>query len=158
VRWDTGHVFVKVTPTAGVDLLAEYTRIHKEGERPVGMAFASSGGNFLQILEPIDQTIHDFRLQGTWAGETWQLSFGYTMSVFVDDARFLRADNPCTPNPVPAGVCPPAGITAQFGTSSLPPSNQAHTLNLGASVNLPMRTRINGSFSYGFRFQNEKFL
>ena len=30
-------------------------------------------------FDPIDQTVHDFRIKGTWAREQWQLQFGYTL-------------------------------------------------------------------------------
>jgi MtrB/PioB family decaheme-associated outer membrane protein len=163
VRWDTAHVFFKTSPTQELDVLADYTRIHKDGERPQGMAFGSPGGIFLQILEPINQTIHDFRLRTSWVTEQWQLQFGYTLSLFVENDPFLRADNPCNPiSSVPPassfGACPAVGTTAQFGTMSLPPSNQAHTVSLSGGVNLPMRTRLNANASYSLRFQDDPFL
>lgn len=67
VRWDTAHIFFKLTATEDLDLIAEYTRIRKDGDRPMGMAMGSPGNNFLEVLQPIEQTIHDFRLRGTLA-------------------------------------------------------------------------------------------
>jgi MtrB/PioB family decaheme-associated outer membrane protein len=156
-QWYTGRVFFKLSPTPNLDLLAEYTRIYKDGERPFGMAFASPGGTFVELVQPIDQTIHDFRIRGTWATEKMQLQWGYTASVFVNGFSWVRADNPCNPAPVPAAPCPAVGNTAQFGTTSLPPDNQAHTFNLAGGINLPMRTRINSSFTYQVRLQNQDF-
>ena len=49
------------------------------------------------------------------------------------------------------------GNTAQFGTTSLPPNNQAHTFNIAGGINLPMRTRVNASFTYQIRLQNQDF-
>ena len=73
----------------------------------------------------------------------------------------MRADNPCNPlpsaNPPTPNPCPGVGTTGQFGTTSLPPNNQAHTFSLSGGVNLPMRTRINGNFTYQFRLQNQDF-
>jgi MtrB/PioB family decaheme-associated outer membrane protein len=158
VRWDTARMFFKLSPTPNLDLSSEYTRIHKDGERPFGMAMASPGGMFLELVQPIEQTIHDFRVRASWVTEQWQLQFGYTMSLFVNDVAFVRADNPCNPAPVPAGVCPAVGNTGQFGTTSLPPDNQAHTFSLAGGVNLPMRTRINANFTYSLRLQDEDFL
>ncbi|MDP9143800.1 MAG: MtrB/PioB family decaheme-associated outer membrane protein, partial [Actinomycetota bacterium] len=158
VRWDTARTFLKLSLSENADLFAEYTRIHKDGERPFGMAFGSPGGSAFEILQPIEHTIHDFRLRGTWATEHWQLQAGYTMSIFVNDLASVRADNPCNPAPVPAAPCPAVGSTGQFGTVSLPPNNMAHTFSLQGGVNLPMRTRISGSFTYGLRLQNEDFL
>ena len=156
-QWYTGRLFFKLSPTPNVDLSAELTRIHKDGQRPFGMAFASPGGIFLELVQPIDQTIYEFRTRGSWATEKFQLQWGYTASVFVNDFRWVRADNPCNPLPTPALACPAVGTQGQFGTTSLPPDNQAHTFNLAGGINLPMRTRVNASFTYGFRFQNQDF-
>ena len=163
VQWNTAHVFFKSSPTEALDIQADYTRIHKDGERPQGMAFGSPGGIFLQILEPINQTIHDFRLRASWVTEQWQLQLGYTLSLFVEDDPFFRADNPCNPissvpPPSSLGACPAVGTTAQFGTMSLPPSNQAHTVSLSGGVNLPMHTRLNANVSYSLRLQDDPFL
>jgi MtrB/PioB family decaheme-associated outer membrane protein len=160
VRWDTARTYVKLHPTEETDLVAEYTRIHKTGERPFGMAFGSPGGNAFEVLQPIEHTIHDFRLRGTWATERWQLQAGYTMSVFVNDLTSVRADNPCQPAVAPFPPCAAGdvGTTKQFGTVSLPPNNMAHTFSLQAGVNLPLRTRISTNFTYSLRLQNDDFL
>ncbi len=156
-QWQTAHLYFKLSPTPDLDLISEYTRIHKDGQRPFGMAFGSPGGIFLELVQPIDQTIHDFRLRGTWATETFQIQWGYTASVFVNGFSWVRADNPCNPLPTPALACPAVGTQGQFGTTSLPPDNQAHTFNIAGGINLPLRTRINASFTYSFRFQNQDF-
>jgi MtrB/PioB family decaheme-associated outer membrane protein len=160
VRWDTARTFFKLSLSENADLFAEYTRIHKDGERPFGMAFGSPGGNTFEILQPIEHTIHDFRLRGTWATEQWQVQAGYTMSIFVNDLDYVRSDNPCQPAVAPFPPCAAGdvGTTKQFGTVSLPPSNMAHTFSLQAGVNLPLRTRINGNFTYSLRLQNDDFL
>jgi len=160
VRWDTARMFFKFSLSENADLFAEYTRIHKDGEKPFGMAFGSPGGNAFEVLQPIEQTIHDFRLRGTWATERWQLQAGYTMSIFVNDLDFVRADNPCQPTPVPSAPCAAGdiGTNKTFGTVSLPPSNMAHTLNLQGGLNLPLRTRVSSNFTYSLRLQNDDFL
>lgn len=154
-QWYTGRVFFKLSPTPNVDLIAEYTRIHKDGQRPFGMAFGSPGGSFAELVQPIDQTIHEFKMRGTWVSQMAQLQWGYTASVFVNGFNWVRADNPCNPGaPAP---CPAVGNTAQFGTTSLPPNNQAHTFNIAGGLNLPLRTRVNSSFTYQIRLQNQDF-
>ena len=160
VRWDTARTYVKLHPTEETDVVAEYTRVHKTGERPFGMAFGSPGGNAFEVLQPIEHTIHDFRLRGTWATERWQLQAGYTLSVFVNDLTSVRADNPCQPAVAPFPPCAAGdvGTTKQFGTVSLPPNNMAHTFSLQAGVNLPLRTRISTNFTYSLRLQNDDFL
>jgi MtrB/PioB family decaheme-associated outer membrane protein len=161
VRWDTAHMFFKFNLSENADLFAEYTRTHKDGEKPFGMAFGSPGGNALEVLQPIEQTIHDFRLRGTWVTDRWQLQAGYTMSIFLNDLDFVRADNPCQPTPTPVSAPCAAGdigTNKTFGTVSLPPTNMAHTLSLQGAVNLPLRTRISSNFTYGLRLQNDDFL
>jgi len=157
VRWDTAHIFLKVTPTEDLDLIAEYTRIRKEGDRPMGMALGSPGSPFIEVLQPLEQTIHDFRLRGTLAREQWQIQFGYTLSLFLNDERRIVADNPCFGAALPAG-CTGAADPVSRGQSSLPPDNMAHTFNLAGGVNLPLRTRLTGNFTYSLRLQDESFL
>jgi MtrB/PioB family decaheme-associated outer membrane protein len=156
-QWYTGHFFFKLSPTPDLDLQAEYTRIRKEGQRPYGMAFGSPGGIFLEFVQPIAQTIHEVRLGGTLAAEQYQLQWGYTASVFVNDFAWARADNPCNPLPTPAAPCPAVGAQGQFGTTSLPPNNQAHTFNVAGGFNLPLRTRVNAGVTYSLRLQDQDF-
>jgi MtrB/PioB family decaheme-associated outer membrane protein len=164
-QWYTGRLFFNISPTLNTNVSAELTRIFKDGQRPFGMAFGSPGGNFLELVQPISQTIYEFKTRGSWITETFQLQGGYTASVFVNDFPWVRADNPCVganqtapPSTLPVTCTTPPGATpGQFGTTSLPPNNQAHTFNLQGGVNLPMRTRVNANFTYQFRFQNQDF-
>ena len=57
LRWDTARLSLSLTPTPEWDLKAEYTRINKDGDRPIGMSFAGGGGPSLEILEPIGRQI-----------------------------------------------------------------------------------------------------
>ena len=161
VRWDTAKVFFNYTLFPDFDIKAEYNRIYKSGEKPFGMPFGSPGNNFYEVLQPIKQTIHDFRLQGTWAREQWQLQFGYVLSVFENDLTRVQADNPCfgLTAAVAAGGCAGDATGApQTGQSSLPPNNMANTFTVNGGLNLPMRTRLTGNLSYSFLLQNQDFL
>jgi MtrB/PioB family decaheme-associated outer membrane protein len=186
VRWDTARLFFSLTPTPDLDLNAQYTRTRKEGNRPFGMSFGSPGNNFLELLEPVEQTVHDFRLGGTFAREKYQLQFSYTLSVFQNDLSRVRFDNPCAQAPASAvrggtaaqraygcsstgttatsgpGESPwPAGLpnpVPAAGQSSLPPDNMAHTFNIAGGVSLPLRTRITGNVTYSIALQNQDFL
>jgi MtrB/PioB family decaheme-associated outer membrane protein len=159
VRWDTARMFFTLTPTPDLELRAEYTRIHKDGDRPFGMAMGSPGGDFIEILEPIEHTIHEVRLRGALARDNWQLQFGYTFSMFDNSQTRVIADNPLrstfsafTPSAT-GGTSNPA-----FGQSSLAPDNMAHTFNIGGGVDLPYRTRLTTAATYSLRFQDETFL
>jgi MtrB/PioB family decaheme-associated outer membrane protein len=158
LRWDTARLFGRWTPTPDLELTAEYTRTHKDGERPFSLGFGTSGNNFYEVLEPVRQTVHDVQLRAVLATERWQLQAGYGLSVFENGVTRLRADNPCFANPV---ACAPndGGPTAPAaGQVSLPPDNMAHTLSLGGGISLPLRTRLNGNVTYSLRLQDEKFL
>ena len=160
-RWDQARMFFQLTPTPDLELKAQYTRTRKTGDRPFSMAYGSPGNNFYQILEPIEQTVHDFRIGGTWAKEMWQLQFGYVLSVFQNDLSSVQADNPCSGATAPAGCAAgDAGAAAPTrGQTSLPPDNIAHTFTLNGGMNLPWwRTRLTGNFSYSLQFQNQDFL
>jgi len=163
LRWDTGKLSFSVTPTPDVELRADYTRIHKSGDRPIGIVFGGPGSNLLETLEPIDQTVHDLRLKAVVAREAWQLQLGYALSVFDNAHRVVIADNPCFGLPAPVTApqpgCGADGIGAPAsGGVSLAPSNQAHAWNLAAGVNLPLNTRLTASAAYGLRLQNAGFL
>src|SRR5262245_60344753 len=163
VRWDAARLSFKLTPTPDLDVAGEYTRTFKHGDKPFGMAFGSPGNNFYEVLQPIDQTVNDFRLTATWAKATWQLQASYALSVFSNTLTAVRADNPCfglpaaTTGPEP-GCGSDANGAPATGQSSVPPSNIANTFSLSGGVNMPMRTRLTGNFSYSFWRQNEDFL
>ncbi len=163
VRWDVARLSFKLTPMPDLDIKGEYTRTFKHGERPFGMAFGSPGNNFYEVLQPIDQTVNDFRLTATWAKENWQLQFSYALSVFTNDFTAIQANNPCfglaapTTGPLP-GCGADANGAPSTGQSSVPPNNIANTFTLSGGVNLPMRTRLTGNFSYSLWRQNEDFL
>jgi MtrB/PioB family decaheme-associated outer membrane protein len=153
-RWDTGHFEFKLTPTPFLDLEAEYTRIEKHGDKPFSLAMGSPGGNFVEVLEPVDQTIHDFRLKAAWSGAGWQLQASYALSIFENALSSVTADNPC----FPLAACGGDAAGPERGRISLAPDNMAHTFSLGGGVNLPMRTRVTGNLSYSLRLQDDDFL
>jgi MtrB/PioB family decaheme-associated outer membrane protein len=157
VRWDTAKMSLVVAATPNLDITAEYKRIRKDGDKPFGMAFGSPGNNFMEILEPVEQTIHDFRVKGSWARDWYQIQFGYGLSIFENDVSRVIADNPCFANAGACGAGDGTGAPAS-GQTSLPPDNMAHSFNLAAGVNLPMRTRVTGNFNYSLRLQNDAFL
>src|SRR5262245_45797528 len=156
VRWDKAAMRFSYSVTPSLDFVAEYSRIRKEGDKPMGMAFGSPGNNFYEVLQPIDQTVHDFRLRGAFSDPRYQVQLTYGLSVFENDLTRIRADNPCFGNGAPCSAGDAGGPAT--GQSSLPPGNMAHSLSLAASVNLPMRTRINGNFAWGLNLQNDAFL
>jgi MtrB/PioB family decaheme-associated outer membrane protein len=156
VRWDKALMRFAYSVSPNLDFAAEYARTHKSGEKPMGMAFGSPGSNFYEVLQPIDQTVHDFRIRAAFADPLFQIQFGYNLSVFANDLNRIQADNPCFGNGAPCSAGEAGGPAT--GQSSLPPSNMAHALNVAGGVNLPLRTRINGNFAWGLQLQNSDFL
>ena len=156
VRWDKAAMRFNYSVSPNLDLTAEYTRIHKEGDKPMGMAFGSPGNNFYEVLQPIEQTVHDFRIRGAFSDPRYQLQFQYGLSVFENDLSRIRADNPCFGNVAPCSGSDAGGPGT--GQSSLPPDNMAHSLSAAAGVNLPLRTRVNGNAAWGLQLQNDAFL
>jgi MtrB/PioB family decaheme-associated outer membrane protein len=153
-RWDTARFGFTLAPSPDWDLQLEYSWIHKHGEQPFGVAFGSPGGNFYEVLQPIDQDVHDFRIRGTWSGNGWQLQAGYTLSVFHNGETAVVADNPC----FRLSACGGDASGPERGQVSQPPSNMAHTVSVAGSVLLPMRTRVSANASYSVRLQDETFL
>jgi MtrB/PioB family decaheme-associated outer membrane protein len=161
IRWDTARVGFALTPTPTLDLILEYTWIHKDGERPFGVAFGSPGNDFMEVLEPVDQNIHDFRIKGSWVGEGWQIQAGYTLSIFENSRDSVTADNPCFKlgGPSPNGCAAGATGAPERGRVSLAPDNMAHTLSVAGAVNVPFwKTRIAANASYSLRIQDNAFL
>jgi MtrB/PioB family decaheme-associated outer membrane protein len=153
-RWDTARFGFTLAPSPDWDLQLEYSWIHKHGDQPFGVAFGSPGGNFYEVLQPIDQDVHDFRIRGTWSGNGWQLQAGYTLSVFHNGETAVVADNPC----FRLSACGGDASGPERGQVSQPPSNMAHTVSVAGSVLLPMRTRVSANASYSVRLQDETFL
>ena len=159
VRWDTARMFFVGTLTPDLELRAEYTRIHKDGNRPFGVAMGSPGSDFIEVLEPIEHTIHDLRLSGTIARESWQLQFGYMLSLFQNSQDRVIADNPLRSTFAAFAPNATGGSSAPaFGQSSLAPDNMAHTVYIGGGVDLPFRTRVTAAASYSLRLQDADFL
>ncbi len=157
LRRDDARLFFKLTPTPWIDVTAEYTRIRKSGERPFGMTFGSPGNNFYEIMEPIDQVTHDFRLKAAFSRETWQLQIAYGLSVFRNSLDAVAADNPCF------GVATVCSASDAGGPSrgqiALTPDNTANTIAIAGGVNVPFwRTRLSGSATYSLRLQDQSFL
>src|SRR4029450_13667421 len=128
-----------------------------------GMAFGSPGNNFYEILEPIQQTTHDFRVKAVIARETWQLQFSYGFSAFRNDLDVVRADNPCFGLTAAVTAASPgcggdATGAPERGQTALTPNNTAHTFALGGGVSLPWwRTHLSGNVSYSLRLQDQSF-
>ena len=161
IRWDTARFGFALTPTPTLDLSIEYAWTHKHGDYPLGVPFGSPGNNFLEVAAPVDQNVHDFRIQGSWVGDGWQVQGGYLLSIFDNDPSSLIVDNPCFQlgGPLPTRCAADATGAFSSGRLSLAPDNMANTFYLAGAVNVPSwKTRISANAAYSLRTQNDAFL
>ncbi len=158
LRWDTARFGLSYTPTPDWDLRTQYTRIFKSGDRPMGMAFGSPGNNHREILEPIEQTVHDALFSLGTARESYQFQFTYNFSAFQNNFSEVLSDNPCSGLVAACGASSGGAAAPATGRTALAPDNMAHTWALSGGVNLPLRTRVNSSLSYSWRLQTQDFL
>ncbi|MBI2821432.1 MAG: MtrB/PioB family decaheme-associated outer membrane protein [Acidobacteria bacterium] len=145
--WNIGRFAVKHTPTPNWDLQYEYTRTRKEGERPLGALTGFAN----ELLEPIEQTIHDLQFSAGLARERGQLQFSYNLSLFRNDLdtlvwdQYLRLDDS-------------ANLGPARGRHALAPSNSAQVASATGALDLPLRSRLTSTFSYGLRLQDDRFV
>jgi MtrB/PioB family decaheme-associated outer membrane protein len=156
---------VRYTPTPGWTFSGSYGSQNTTGKRAFGALFGPSPGSFniTELAEPIDYQTHNIELGGEYAGEGWSLGLKYNASLFHNNISTLTWDNPLTAGV--GGACVDSAVYNQTtrtgpcrGRLDLYPSNQAHSFTLTGTASLPLRTNFLGSFSYGWRLQNDPFL
>lgn len=157
-RTDTAVVAGSFSPSPDWDIGVEWNRRFKHGDRPLALPFGTPGSNALELPVPIDETINGVHLNVGYAGEGYQLQFGYDFSIFDNDLTGFISDNPCK-GPLSGCSAGNSGAAApEQGRGALFPDNYAMTFSLAGGVNLPMKTRLTGSFSYSFQKQDQDFL
>jgi MtrB/PioB family decaheme-associated outer membrane protein len=150
-RWDPVKASYTFSPSRSWDLKVEVQHIQKSGDRPMGMVFGGSSNNAQEIMEPIDQSMTDFRISQAYTGRRFQGMVSYAYSNFSNALQSVTADNPLvTVDSLRAGT--------SRGRTSLAPSNDAQTLTGVAAVSLPQHTRVTGTLAYSYRTQNERML
>ena len=126
-----------VTPE--IDLFIEDQWLRRTGQRPV--TYETGPGNPFQYTtytEPIGFSQNDAKVGAEYDSKTYQFRLGYHLSTFVDDTPTVR------------------GLAASTTFVSTPPSNMANYITAEGGANLAAyKTRITGSFSYGWLSQNE---
>lgn len=150
-RQDTGTVGAKFSPNPDWTFGVRFLTSRKDGTMPLGVGFGSPGGTVVEIASPIETRTSEATASVEFAKERYQVQFGYTASIFENDFPSVILDNPLR-----ATDSPTAGSSR--GQIALPPDNIAHTFNLSGGLTLPMRSRLIGTFSVGWRFQDEDFL
>lgn len=163
-RTDVATVGGSYNPTPDWDIGVNFSLMNKHGDRPVGLAFGSPGNQAAEVPVPIENTTYGVHVNAGYAGKGYQLQLGYDLSIFDQEITSFRVDNPCWPVTTPGAALPTAcgnsstATAPETGQGSRFPGNWATGITLAGGVNLPMRTRLTGSFSYSWRFQDENFL
>lgn len=148
-RRDTASAKARWTPDDAWDFNFDYTHLHREGTQGLGaVSFSNAAAgtrSAFELPKPIDDTTHNANLSGEYVGTTpWSTPFnvrlGGGFSSYQDSFNALNFQNPWN-----AVNSPLAPLNNQY---SLPPDNQAGSVNLQGGVGLPFRTRYMGTFQF----------
>jgi len=150
-----GGFGLKYALTDSLDMGVRYTYTEKDGTIPMGAGLGGPGGSIIELPAPLFNRTHLVEAKTQYARPGWNVGLGYTASLFSQGIDNISFDNPqnATDN---TGV--PAPAFSSRGRTTLDPSNQAHNVFLTGGISLPLRTRITGKFSYGWRVQDEPFV
>jgi len=148
--WDVAQAVLTVTPDAHHDITADFTNIAKSGSRPMSMSLNATS-LYREFLEPVDQNVRDLKLSESYVRRRYQVQLAYDLNAFDNSNASVSVTNPLL-----ATSSPTAG--SSVGRAALAPSNLAQTFTVAGGLNLPFRTRVNSTLSYGVRSQNEPFI
>lgn len=153
LRIRRGEARFSYEPTPGLELVGGYRARDREGTEPRAMGFGSPGGTFVNVATPVDDRTHRADAELRLSGETWNAEVGYEGSFYDNDRGALIIDNPLRSTD-------DADDGSSRGRLSLWPDNMAHTGRVAGAWTLPTEfpARLAGSFSYGIRLQDERFL
>src|SRR3990172_246799 len=150
-----GGFGLKYALTDSLDMGVRYTYTEKDGTIPMGAGFGGPGGSIIELPAPVFNRTHLGEGKLQFARPGWNVAIGGAVSHFDQGIDNISFDNPqnATDN---TGT--PAPAFSSRGRTTLDPSNQAYNVFLTGGVSLPLRTRITGKFSYGWRSQDEPFV
>ena len=134
-------------PTPDINIFAENLFLRRTGEQPatysLGGPSTRGGYNFTTYLRPIDYSQNDLRTGAELGRRIYQFRMAYHLSTFENDNTGLIGNPRDTNTPNRTFV-------------ALPPSNIAHYVTGEGALNLlSYKTRLTGSFSYGWLKQND---
>ncbi len=139
VLWQRLRFSGDYTPTPEIDVSADYTFLKKTGELPQAHnAGPPNAYGFTSILAPVDYSQNNLSVGADYSKPMYQFHLGYDLALFQDANQLVQA---------------PLGTNNPF--TSLPPGNMAQYVTASGAVNLPAKTRISGSFSYGWLTQDD---
>jgi len=113
-----------------------------------GLGGASFLTEALQLAQPFDYVTNSFEAGAAWSGQKASLRLSYTGSWFDDQYDSISFANPYLP-------IVPGSTLGQLAT---PPGNTLQQLAAVGNVQLPWRTTLNYTASFGTLKQNAAFL
>ncbi len=160
---DLASFKVRYTPRPEWTFTGHFRYQNDDGERSRSALFGTSpGGHIIEFLEPVDYQTWNAGFGGDYAGNGWSVGLKYNGSFFHNGASTVVWDNHLNPGIGAACVddvrYDQDGAGPCQGRLDLWPSNQAHTIALSGAATLPLKNYFMGTFSYGWRFQDDSFL
>ncbi len=145
-----GGFGLKYALTESLDFGVRYTYTEKDGTVPFGAGLGSPGGQIIELPAPLFNRTHLVEAKTQYAQPGWNVGLGYTASLFDQGIDNITFDNPLQKTD--------STTLSSRGRTTMDPSNQAHNVFLTGGISLPLRTRITGKFSYGWRTQDDPFV
>jgi len=152
---------VRYGPIRGVEVRVAYGAERDRGHRPfptasfTGLTAPGATPNpflasIVELPSPVDFVTHLLDSSVEYHASRWFVRLSEQTSVFVNEVDALQWDNPFqTSDALGAGA---------RGRLALPPDNQAHAIAAAGGAELPLRTRLTGTFAYGWMLQDDDFL
>lgn len=141
---------VALQPGADLAVHARYGERRREGQRASGVGFGLR--NAVEVAEPVDDETRTISL-GAELDRRWGvLTAAVQYDAYRNDVTRLVVDNPfratdATAPGAPLGPNDRTTAGARQAEVALAPDNDAVTANAGASVRLPLRTRLTADAS-----------
>jgi len=154
VQRDRTQLGLRVRALPQLNLIAQYGLEDRKGEIPTGVGFAfpefsTSLGETLEVTSPVDDQTQTARASLEWGGDVAQLNLAYNGSFYRNREASLTLAQPFES----LGLAPI--VDARL---ALAPDNQWNNIRADAAVNLPLRSRITGVFSWSRSTQDQDLL
>lgn len=145
------------TPNDAWDVRANFSNMDRKGVQADGVTYTWGTNNATQNPKPVNDNTKNYGLNAEYAGTSpWDKNYtfkvAYNGSTYTDNYKGYLSQNPlCTT----AGVCTNG---APFAMMSLPPSNSSNGVSSTLALDLPLKSRYVGTFSFTNSQQNDPFL
>lgn len=151
----TGKVNFDLMAFHPFNVRVEFKNEKRTGTRPFSGSFGFS--NTLEIPEPINYDTNTVRLIAEYAEKPLYLSASYYVSLFENNNDTLTWDNPFRAVDSTSATAYAATYAAgpSKGLIDLAPDNWYHNVSIAAAMNLPLRSRISATASWGWLRQDD---